>query len=328
MSDILERIVDDLRDIKERIGELARLETPRAAAPLENDKLLYGSGGKIASANIYWNGSLVGMGPNIANRPQERLLSVMGSVGDATIHVGSYGSGSGDSDTYLWAGYPGTSFYGGGVGYNWRQNGAGGLARNNTSKGGAFVQFLENILSLNTVDNAGTSRLALQASGGVVGVGVAANSTYRLLVRGADTSTTAYAALFQNSTPANLMYLRNDGQTWANQAWTISDRRAKKGITASPYGLAQLRAAPKPHKYKLRLNDSEQLGFLADELAPFFPELVTPADHCIHCQVFKHEHQDRDHPFDPTLSVNYSGLIAVLWQAVQELAAEVKTKGK
>jgi hypothetical protein len=308
----------DVNGVLERVlGRVKLIETDVSALKTKENPLIWDSAGNV------------GLGSNILNRAPERLLSVMGAIGTATVHVGSYGGVNGDSDTYLWSGYPGVSFQGGGVGYNWRQQDGGSMARNNASYGGAYLQLLSNSLSLNTVDTSGVSRQVFHASNGNAAIGIAAQSTWRFGVQGVDASTGSYAFVARNSTPANLMYLRNDGQTWANQAWTISDRRAKKNITSSPYGLAQLRAAL-PHKYKLKLNDSDQLGFMADELQAVFPELVTPASHCITCEKFLEEHENADHAFDPTLSVNYTGLIAVLWRAVQELDTQVQAldKGK
>jgi len=82
-----------------------------------------------------------------------------------------------------------------------------------------------------------------------------------------------------------------------------SDRRLKSHIQALPYGLAELLAL-RPVSYEYNSQPGvTSLGFVAQELAPVLPELVSTGD-------------------DGMLSVNYAGITPVVVVAVQQLASE------
>ena len=131
----------------------------------------------------------------------------------------------------------------------------------------------------------------------------------RLAVRGADTSAANIALLVQNGTPANLIYARNDGYLWANRAWdTSSDRRLKENIRPAAYGLAEvLRLSPALYD---RLDGRKnELGFIAQEVEAVLPELVSVAQ--------------AEGDAEPTLALNYTGIIPVLVNAIKELQQEI-----
>jgi len=68
-----------------------------------------------------------------------------------------------------------------------------------------------------TFYTAGSERVRINTSGNV-GIGSTGSSDTRLQVRGSDTTSSNYAIVLQNSTPASLFYVRNDGLTFTGLA--------------------------------------------------------------------------------------------------------------
>jgi hypothetical protein len=133
-------------------------------------------------------------------------------------------------------------------------------------------------------------------------------STARLVARGANTSSSNQALLVQNSTPSNLMLIRNDGGAGSTQvivAWTVtSDKAVKKNVKNEAKGLAELLQI-QPRIYdRTDVEKTNEHGFVAQELQPIFPELVNTVE-------------------GGMLGIAYTELIPVLVKAIQELAAEV-----
>jgi hypothetical protein len=155
------------------------------------------------------------------------------------------------------------------------------------------------------MDTAGTFRFIFEWGTTNVGVGVAHGSNNRLYVKGVDSTSSNNAFLCQNSNGSNLMYVRNDGLVWANQAWTISDIRTKENIRALPYGLAHLMGL-RPVIFDFIAGAKEQLGFIAQEVRAVVPEIVME------------EQANADYTIDPMLALNPSGIIPILVRSVQE----------
>jgi hypothetical protein len=93
-----------------------------------------------------------------------------------------------------------------------------------------------------------------------------------------------------------------------------SARIFKKDIVNLEYGLDSV-LKMQPKKYKWKLNDSADLGFIADEMYEVIPEIVYLAENKIN----KSELKDGE-----PMGINYDRLIPVLVKAIQELEARIK----
>jgi hypothetical protein len=89
----------------------------------------------------------------------------------------------------------------------------------------------------------------------------------------------------------------------------VSDRRLKKDITNTKYGLKTILDLV-PVDYQLKSNDLSQVGFIAQDLKPIVPEAVTGIE--------------GDLEKGETLGVTYTTLIPVLTKAIQEQQALIK----
>ncbi|MCX7550478.1 tail fiber domain-containing protein [Xanthomarina sp. F2636L] len=111
--------------------------------------------------------------------------------------------------------------------------------------------------------------------------------------------------MVRNNGVAAPLHLQNDGGQVAVGGAIVhsSDRRLKRDIEALPYGLNEiLQLAPKQYYWKNRGEQTHKsLGLIAQEVQPIISELVHTAND---------ENQ--------TLSVNYTELIPVLINAIQE----------
>ena len=87
-------------------------------------------------------------------------------------------------------------------------------------------------------------------------------------------------------------------------AWTnVSDRRLKKDITSTKYGLETILKLV-PVDYLLKSNNLSQIGFIAQDLKPIVPEAVNGTEGALE----KGE----------TLGITYTTLIPVLTKAIQQ----------
>jgi hypothetical protein len=93
---------------------------------------------------------------------------------------------------------------------------------------------------------------------------------------------------------------------------TTSDARHKENIQALSYGLAEVTALrPVAFTWKDRQDDGLQYGLIAQEVRQVLPELVS----------------GDDGP-NGSLGLNYSGLVPVLVQAIQEQQAQIDTQAE
>lgn len=92
-----------------------------------------------------------------------------------------------------------------------------------------------------------------------------------------------------------------------------SARIFKKDIQELEYGLQSV-LSMRPKKYKWKLNDDTDLGFIADEMYQIIPEIVFLANNSIN----QTELEDGE-----PMGINYDRLIPVLVKAIQELSAKV-----
>ena len=97
-------------------------------------------------------------------------------------------------------------------------------------------------------------------------------------------------------------------------AWTnASDRRLKKDITSTKYGLETILKLV-PVDYLLKSNNLSQIGFIAQDLKPIVPEAVNGTE--------------GDIEKGETLGITYTTLIPILTKAIQELKKENDTQVK
>jgi predicted nucleic acid-binding Zn-ribbon protein len=93
-------------------------------------------------------------------------------------------------------------------------------------------------------------------------------------------------------------------------AWTAaSDRRIKKNIVNSNYGLATVLKL-RPVEYNLISNDLRQVGFIAQEVQKLVPEVVTG--------------KEGDLSKGEILGITYSNLVPVLAKAIQEQQKQIE----
>jgi predicted nucleic acid-binding Zn-ribbon protein len=173
-------------------------------------------------------------------------------------------------------------------------NGAYALRRNTTGEyntaNGAYA------LDRNTT---GKQNTAIGAGAGVeIGFGTISNTT-----------AIGYMATVSAS---NTIQLGNTAVTTigGQVAWTAaSDRRIKKNIVNSNYGLATVLKL-RPVEYNLTSNDLKQVGFIAQEVQKLVPEVVTG--------------KEGDLSKGEILGITYSNLVPVLTKAIQEQQKQIE----
>ena len=98
----------------------------------------------------------------------------------------------------------------------------------------------------------------------------------------------------------NILTIYGDGTVRANGVQLTSDRRLKKNIVPTQYGLESILSL-KPVSYIFKNdNDTTHIGFIAQDVENVLPELVNKSD-------------------PEKLSLDYNGIIPVLTNAVKEL---------
>ncbi len=131
---------------------------------------------------------------------------------------------------------------------------------------------------------------------------------------------TDYRDIYFHDANENLYFYNgsNEGYLTSGGAWTnASDERLKKDIENIEYGLAEVLKC-KPRKFKLKADNLEQIGFVAQEMLSIIPEVISGGE------------SDEDRPdhlktFDDGQSqygLNYGALTAVAFKAIQELSAK------
>ena len=100
---------------------------------------------------------------------------------------------------------------------------------------------------------------------------------------------------FESST--NQAYLSAAG-TWVN----ASDVNIKKNIVDIKYGLNDV-LKTKPRSYKMKSDNQQQIGFIAQELKEIIPEVVQDVE-------------------GKPLGISYGSLVTLAFKAIQELKAD------
>jgi excisionase family DNA binding protein len=152
--------------------------------------------------------------------------------------------------------------------------------------------------------------------GSNVGIGTT-SPTSRLSVAGPDTSSATAALTVTNSTPTTEFQVFDDGHAvLAGSLTQNSDERLKTDITSldASSSLAAIEAL-NPVSFDWRgglFGSTTQLGFIAQQVAQEFPELVSTTSAT---------------KYTPggTLGLNYEGLIAPIVGAIKEIASELAT---
>lgn len=102
------------------------------------------------------------------------------------------------------------------------------------------------------------------------------------------------------------MVMTDTGTAFSGSVTGASDERIKKDIRDNTYGIDVInKIRPVVFKYKEGKNQTDQIGFIAQEIEKIVPELVT---------------QDTE----GMLSLAYNGIIPILVKAVQELNEKVE----
>ncbi|MCU7551496.1 tail fiber domain-containing protein [Chitinophagaceae bacterium LB-8] len=117
-----------------------------------------------------------------------------------------------------------------------------------------------------------------------------------------------------------------EGDVWAVDYLTISDRKFKTGFNPLKYSLEQLMKL-KPYVYefktaeyaKMNLPKGEQIGLIADEVKLVFPQLVKQG---VHPARYDKDKKTVVSPEEKYEGINYKGFIPVLIASVQELKTE------
>jgi hypothetical protein len=154
-----------------------------------------------------------------------------------------------------------------------------------TSNSANFIFNTGNVL-IGTSTNAASARLALDA----IGMAVYDGGNYR--------------QCYMNGNSMRWFNGSNEGILTSAGVWQdASDISIKKDIKDIEYGLDTV-VKLKPRSYKMKEDDLEQIGFIAQEVEEFIPELVSTSEKGMK-------------------GLSYGQLTAVLTKAIQELSAKV-----
>ena len=146
--------------------------------------------------------------------------------------------------------------------------------------------------------------LHLTTGGWAIGEGTAGNTTAG-----------SYRRAYFSSADDGLYYWNGTNQAYLTSAgvWSdASDEKLKKDIVDIPYGLDVVKSL-KPRKYKMKANDLEQVGFIAQEVKDIIPEVA---------ELTIVEHTDEEN--EEQYGLSYGHLTAVLTKAIQELSTKLE----
>jgi len=147
--------------------------------------------------------------------------------------------------------------------------------------------------------------------------GSAVMSVYYSIALGTNTAAGDYRkAYIWGSSGSKSMYFyngSNEATLSSSGVWNdASDERIKKDIIDIKYNGIDTVLACKPRSYKMKSNDEECIGFIAQEMLPVIPEVV-------------HGGETDEDGEQRQLSLSYSQLTAIAFKAIQEQQALIKT---
>jgi hypothetical protein len=163
---------------------------------------------------------------------------------------------------------------------------------------------------------AGSERMRITSSGNVL-IGTTTNGGYRLDVNGTARVNSADGFWVQSGSQYRQMYFdgfstlyfwngSNQSNLSSAGAWVnASDASIKKDVTPIKYGLSDLMLL-NPRSYKMKTDDLEQIGFIAQEVEQIIPEVVNSDNKGMK-------------------GLSYGNMVALLTKSIQELKAELDT---
>ena len=129
---------------------------------------------------------------------------------------------------------------------------------------------------------------------------------------GEGTSANEYRRMYWHASNNQLQFWNGTNECVINSSGAFtdaSDKKLKKDIADITYGIDIVKAL-KPRKYKMKDTNEEQVGFIAQEVEPHIPEVVTTGTNPDGVE---------------QKSLAYQHLTAVLTKALQEAVAKIET---
>jgi hypothetical protein len=289
---------------------------------LNGDKVILNSGGNVGIGTTTPGSNLsiqtgASIGANYGVAAPSNGLIVQGNVGIGTsspktlMHLSAVNpflriedtQANSDTETIQFSNNDGTagsivgSWWGGGMTFN--------SPRDNTLGNSGF----------HFDSQSGTERLTINTGTGNVGIGT--SSPYsRLEVWGPDSGASTTAFLVANSASTTEFYVSDNGNAvLAGGLTQNSDQRLKTNIQSldASSSLAAINALkPVTFNWIDPSKGGEQLGFVAQQVFPIFPDLISSTSPTALTP-------------DGTLGLNYTGLIAPIVRAIQALSAEISS---
>ena len=125
----------------------------------------------------------------------------------------------------------------------------------------------------------------------------------------------------------NIALYVNSGGSYAFSGSNLSDRNLKEDIETISTPTIDLikQVSPKLFKWKNDINKTQHGGFIAQEMQPLFPKLISGTDYDESRTDYGDPNEDQA-PGNPTgLAFDYDGYTAYLTKAMQELIAKVES---
>ncbi len=164
---------------------------------------------------------------------------------------------------------------------------------------------------------------------GNIGMGRGNSDNIKLYIEGQGNSSSDYAFFCENSDNTNLLYVRDDGYMYAQNAWNTSDRRRKENISYITDDILPKIENLKFAKFDMIGALKNCYGFIAQDVETLFPDCID--DTKMPDVLYKasddipegKEIGDVKEEGEEQKNLNYNYLFSHLVKAVQELSAKV-----